>query len=255
MLSQEQTGNMARSSAPPKIPAWKLRQEQLRKSRGAPPTALYVNNDSVNEELGSSRSSRSSRGSYQQRKFGCDTGSITSASSTRSTSSMSMSSRSTRSNSSIYSSRSRSSNASQHVSRSIRPVSRVPGGLDPTLPPAFRAAFKREQQLREKNNRNCLASSVASHSRTDACSTTGQTVGSDISSLDSEDDNDFDDEDSFASIDSDADEEDDAYLVSRNQMARFTIETKQRPRDRKKVSRFQKKTTGVHGTPLGLIAE
>ena len=234
-------------SSPQKVPAWKLRQQELRKNKDVP-VALYVN-----DELGGSRSSRSTR----SRRFGCDTSSIASASTTQSNSSMSMSSRSTRSNSSLYSSRSRSSNASQHVRRTIRPVSRVPGGLDPSLPPAFRAAFKREQQHRERNNTSCLASSVASHSRTDACSTAANSFGSDLSSLDSDDDdNDFDDEDSFASVDSNADqEEDDAYLVSRNQMARFTIETKQKPRNRKKVSRFQKKTTGVHGTPLGLIAE
>lgn len=241
--------NMA---APQKIPAWKLRQQQLRQRQNNVPVPPCGFSNDVNDELGSSRSSRASSRSGQ-RRFGCDTGSIASAGSTRSTSSLST--RSISSNSSFYSSRSRSSNASQHTRRTIRPVSRVPGGLDPSLPPAFRAAFKREQQHREKNNTNCLASSVASHSRQDACSTAS--FGSDLSSLDSEDEgNDFDDEDSFASIDSNADEEeDDAYLVSRNQMARFTIETKQRPRDRKKVSRFQKKNTGVHGTPLGLIAE
>ena len=238
---------MAESSAP-KIPAWKLRQQELRRNRGVrPPTSLF-SNESVNDELGGSRSSRAS---YQQKKYGSDMDSLTS-----STSLMSLSTRSTRSNSSAYSSRSRNSNASHHVSRTIRPVSRVPGGLDPSIPPAFRTAFKREQQRREKSNFNCLASSVASHSRQDACSTAGQSILSDLSSLDSDDDdNDFDDEDSFASIDSNADEEDDAYMVSRNQMARMTIETSRRPRDRKKVSRFQKKTTGVHGTPLGLIAE
>lgn len=241
---------MADASAP-RIPAWKLRQQELRKNRGVrPPTTLYAN-DSVNDELGGSRASR---GSYHQKKYSSDVDSLTSSTSMMSLSSRST--RSTRSNNSVYSSRSRNSNASHHVSRTIRPVSRVPGGLDPSLPPAFRTAFKREQQIREKSNANCLASSVASHSRQDACSTAGQSILSDLSSLDSDDhDNDFDDEDSFASIDSNADEEDDAYMVSRNQMARMTVETSRRPRDRKKVSRFQKKTTGVHGTPLGLIAE
>lgn len=236
-------------SSTPKIPAWKLRQQELRKNRGArPPAALY----SVNDELGGSRasSSRASRRPLQQ-KYGSDGESVTSSTSMMS----SLSSRSTRSNISTYSSRSRNSNVSHHV-RTIPTVSRVPDGLDPTLPPAFRAAFKREQLRREKTNANCLASSVASHSRQDARSTSGESFLSDLSSLDSDDDdNDFDDEDSFASIDSNADEEDDAYMVSRNQMARMTIETSRRPRDRKKVSRFQKKTTGVHGTPLGLIAE
>ncbi len=87
--------------------------------------------------------------------------------------------------------------------------------------------------------------------------TSHQECGSDLSSLDSDDENnDFDDEDSFASVDSKADEEDDdAYQLSRNQMARFEIDNMPRPRDRRPKSRFQKKTTGVHGTPLGLIAE
>jgi len=252
-MHREQTDNMSTASNTdtPKIPAWKLRRQQLQQNREVP-VALYAAND----ELGGSRSSRSSRGSSQQMRKGrynfSDTGSIASAGSTRSTSSMS-----SRSTSSFYSSRSRSSNASCHVSRSIRPVSRVPDGLDPSLPPAFRAALKLQQQQREKKNVNCLASSVASHSRTDACSTSAQEYASDLSSLDSDDENnDFDDEDSFADVDSNADEEDDdAYQLSRNQMARFRIENMPQPRDRRPKSRFQKKTTGVHGTPLGLIAE
>lgn len=270
----------------PKIPAWKLRRQQLQQNREVP-VALYVN-----DELGSSRSSRSNRGSSslqeQQQKFrkgrynnnnynynyNCsDTGSIASAGSTRSTSSLSTTS--TRSTtSSFYSSRSnksRSSNASCHISRTIRPVSRVPGGFDPLVPPAFRAAQKWEQQQHEKKNHNCLASSVASHARTDATTTSINGGGSsDLSSLednsdnDFDDDDDFDDENSFASIGSNADEEDDdAYQVSRNQMAQFTIENmpQRRRGDRQllplrpKKSRFQTKTTGVHGTPLGLIAE
>mmetsp|Transcript_6759 Transcript_6759/g.13936 ORF Transcript_6759/g.13936 Transcript_6759/m.13936 type:complete len:244 (+) Transcript_6759:127-858(+) len=243
---------MSTTTSSTKIPAWKLRR-QLIQQKAEVPTALRVN---TNDELGGNRSvsSRSSRGSFQKpaRTFS-DTGSIASAGSTRSTTSMS-------SFSSNYSQRSRSSQPSCHVRRTIRPVSRVPDGLDPSVPPAFRAALKLQQQQREKKNSHVLASSVASHSRTDACSTTGQSYDSDLSSLDSDDDKDFDDEDSFASVDSKADEEDDdAYQMSRNQMAQFRIENMPTLspllRDRRPKSRFQKKTRGVHGTPLGLIAE
>jgi hypothetical protein len=100
-----------------------------------------------------------------------------------------------------------------------------------------------------RSHKNFLGS-VASHSRNDACST-GNTLNSDWSSLDSDDDS-FDEESSFASLDSDADEDDDAYQQSRNQMASLKIDSKS-PRSKK--SRFRKKTTGVHGQLLGLIAE
>lgn len=259
--------------APPKVPAWKLRRELMRKNN-AVPTALYVK-DRANEELGGTRSWSSNRAS---RKFD-DSGSLASVESntgsTRSTSSWSTnySQRSSYSQRSTRSQRSASSAPSCHVSRHIRPVSRVPGSssssvgpslvsrvpgsLDPSLPPAFRAAFRREQEKKQQNNKNYLGS-VASHSRTD-----GQgSIASDLSSLDSGDeDNDFDDQSSFASIDSDADEEDDAYLEFRNQMARVTIETSMMKKlesgakRRRPKSRFQKKTTGVHSMPLGLIAE
>jgi len=138
---------------------------------------------------------------------------------------------------------------SSRQSRSVRAVSRVPGAPDPSLPPAFRSAFDKQQQ-RKKNSDDFLSlSSIHSRSRTDACSTLANTIGSD-SSL-SDDDS---DEDSFASVDSDADEDDEAYRESRNQLARLNIE-KQDMKRVGKPSRFKKKTKDVHGNTLGLIAE
>lgn len=278
-LKEANTNNDKMSGASkPKVPAWKLRREQMRKNN-TPPTALYVSN---NDELGGTRSFSSRRSKLDND----DNGSLASAGSTRSSTSCfsrsSAYSRTSRcsSNASVHSSRSfravsrvpgaltnipvvsrvpgpnSSSRSSRSVpvvsrvpgsasscysNRSIPLVSRVPGGLDPSVPPAFRQAMR--------GQRNYLGS-VASHSRTDACST-ANTLNSDCSSLDSDDDS-FDDESSFASLDSDADEEDDAYQQSRNQMASLKINSKS-PRSKK--SRFRKKTTGVHGQLLGLIAE
>jgi len=156
-----------------------------------------------------------------------------------------------------------SSNISSHPSRSIRSVSRVPGGIDPSLPPAFRAAFQKQQGRKTSEDNFLSLSSV--HSRTTACSRANSYGSDSFGSLDDDsDENSFDGEDSFASLDSDADEDDEAYRESRNQMARLEIEKQKQAQDAKRVgtrrtgtseSRFKKKSMGVHGTPLGFIAE
>jgi len=111
-LKEPNTNNDKMSgSSKPKVPAWKLRREQMRK--GNPPAALY------NDELGGGRSF----GSRRSKVDNDDNGSLASAGSTRSSTSCF-------SKSSAYSRTSRtsrcSSNASVHSSRSFRSVSRVP---------------------------------------------------------------------------------------------------------------------------------
>jgi len=243
-------------SSTAKVPAWKLRQQRRQNSKQPP--ALNVNDDlggvssrrpRGDDELGVSRGgsatipawklrerSKSSRENFD------DSSSVVSTGSTRSTGS-------------LYSRSSVSSNNSSHPSRNFRPVSRVPGAADPSLPPAFRSAFEKQQQ-RKKNSDDFLSlSSVHSRSRTDGCSTVNSFRSDDsFGTLDSDDDS-FDDEDSFASLDSDADKDDDAYRESRNQMARLKIEKQTQDSKRVGRSRFKKKNIGVNGTTLDFIAE
>ena len=244
-----------------RVPAWKLRQQQ-RQNR--PPPALESrrrNNDELggtrslsnNDELGGARMPNASSSGGRvpawklremaKRREKNDLDDSISVGTTKSTSSDSS-----------------SSNVSFHSSRTMPSVSvsSLPDAApDPSLPPAFRAAFNKQQE-RKKNKDNFLSMS-SMHSRTTACSnnTMGDSEDS-FASLDSDADS-FDGEDSFASLDSDADEDDEAYRESRNQMARLEIEKQQRMQDAKRVgtgtSRFKKKSVGVHGTPLGFIAE
>lgn len=157
-----------------------------------------------------------------------------------------------------------SSNHSNHPSRSFRPVSRVPGAVDPLLPFAFRTALQKSQDRKKTGDDFLSGSSV--HSRTTACSRTNSYGSDSFGSLDGSDSDgtdSFDGEDSFASLDSDADEDDEAYRESRNQMARLEIEKQKQVQDprrggirgRTAESRFRKTSLGVHGTPLGFIAE
>jgi len=232
------------------IPAWKLR-ERARKERGD-----GFDDNSSCYSTGSTRSTASSKWKVGGRGRGPlktsggddfdDSGSIVSTGSTRSTGSLY----------SAYSRSSVSSNTSCHPSRTIRPVSRVPGAPDPSLPPAFRAAFSKQQQRKKSGDDFLSLSSVHSRSQKDAGSTANSFGSDSFGSLDSDDDS-FDGEDSFASLDSDADEDDEAYRESRNQMARLTIEKQKQSLDTKRVgkSRFKKKNIGVHGTPLDFIAE
>ena len=145
-----------------------------------------------------------------------------------------------------------------------RAVSMVPE--DPNLPPAFRAINK--LQARKRNDFNSLCSvhsrSVTSRSRANGSRIDGRSAANSYAKsygdhhafefLESESDesSSFDGEGSFASLDSDADEDDEAYRQSRNQMARMTIETQKQPKDSKRggKSRFKKM-----GTSLDFIAE
>jgi len=243
-------------SSTAKVPAWKLRQQRRQNSKQPP--ALNVNDDlggvssrrpRGDDELGVSRGGSATIPAWKLRErhkssrdnFD-DSSSVVSTGSTRSTGS-------------LYSRSSVSSNNSSHPSRNFRPVSRVPGAADPSLPPAFRSAFEKQQQ-RKKNSDDFLSlSSVHSRSRTDGCSTVNSFRSDDsFGTLDSDDDS-FDDEDSFASLDSDADKDDDAYRESRNQMARLKIEKQTQDSKRVGRSRFKKKNIGVNGTTLDFIAE
>jgi hypothetical protein len=211
-----------------KIPAWKLLQ-QLRRN-GDVPVALYDK-----DELGGSSSINNNnnisgtRTSHRSRHNNKSSNSI----GTRSTKSTSTrSSASSNSNSCISSNPSchtpsRNSSRSQNSNSTIRPVSWVPGDLDPSLPPAYRPAFDKLQQQRNSNI------NINSNSNSD------------------DDDSDSDSGDSFANLDIDADKDDDAYRVSRDKMAQLEIET-EHPKRNAKTSRFHKQMKSI---PLGLIAE
>lgn len=157
--------------------------------------------------------------------------------------------------------------ASSTASSQRRAVSMVPD--DPTLPPAFKAI--RQLQERKRDDFNSLCSvhsrSVTSRSRanssrangsprtatTSYVSTYGDHDAFEFLESDSDETSSFDEEGSFASLGSDADEDDEAYRQSKNQMARLTIETQNQSKDSKRVGtkpRFKK-----IGTPLDFIAE
>jgi hypothetical protein len=129
-------------------------------------------------------------------------------------------------------------------------VSRIPmranGAIDPSLPPAFRAAAVR-QRKKEADDFMSL-DSVHSSKTQKSMLTAKEDSDSDFDGSDS-----FGDEDSFASL-GDDDDDDEAYREGRNQMARQTIECSQsittRPRPNLRL-----KKGGVNGTPLDFIAE
>jgi len=145
-----------------------------------------------------------------------------------------------------------SANSACHPVSQVRAVSRVPSGRDLGAPPTTyrRASFEKQQE--RKKNPDDFVSLNSVHSRT-AHSALNSADGW---STDSDDDSSFDG-DSFASVDSDAEEEDDdAYREARNQLARLEIEDQRESYDIKMGKpRSQRTLTGVHGTTLGLIAE
>lgn len=187
-------------------------------------------------------------------------------------------------------------NTSQHVStsmihsRTIKPVSRTPGSLganrtfknssrghggglggtrhgggggadvDPSLPPAFRAAFARQQQRKRNGGDGDDFMSLDSvHSGKSGTYMTGTpTTGHDSdgssNSLGSES---LDGHDSFASLGEDSDD-DEAYRESKNMLARQEIEQNRKTKSNSSgsgKSRIKRAATGVHGTPLDFIAE
>lgn len=123
-------------------------------------------------------------------------------------------------------------------------------GVDPSLPPAFRAAFARQRKKRV-DDFNSLASV---HTTTSTMMTDNTANASDSEDGSSS----FDGHDSFASL-GDDEEDDEAYREGRNQIARQTIECSRTPtgssRGTLKSNDFRFKKGGVIGTPLDFIAE
>jgi hypothetical protein len=177
---------------------------------------------------------------------------------------------------------------STHNTRSIKPVSRTPGSLganrtfavnrssghgglgatqhgggggghiDPSLPPAFRAAFKRQQQRKREINNDDFMSLDSVHSGKSGSYVTGTPTTArndddESSSLGSES---LDGHDSFASLGEDSDD-DEAYRESKNMLARQEIEQQRKASSGKSggTSRIKRAAKGVHGTPLDFIAE
>ena len=136
------------------------------------------------------------------------------------------------------------------------------GAMDPSLPPAFRAAFK-SQRKKEVDDFMSLDSVHTSTSQNSTSKKTLLTSGmtatptsndSDNSSLDDSEST-FDGHDSFASLGEDSDD-DEAYREGRNQIAKQTVECSRPTASRGLKSndlRFRK--GGVHGTPLNFIPE
>jgi hypothetical protein len=159
-----------------------------------------------------------------------------------------------------------SSSMSSHPARTIRPVSRTPrslpgsrGGLDdPALPPAFRAAFSKQQERKRQKDIDDFMSLDSVHSAKNSVVTrTPTTANNDSDSYSSDDDDSFGGHDSFASLGEDS-EDDEAYRESRNQIARQELEGQRAKAAQKRGgsdSRFKKVSKGVHGTPLDFIAE
>ncbi|KAL3925472.1 MAG: hypothetical protein SGILL_000389 [Bacillariaceae sp.] len=136
------------------------------------------------------------------------------------------------------------------------------GGLDdkvdPALPPAFRAAFAKQQERKRQKEIDDFMSLDSVHSGKNSIVTrTPSTANNDDSdSFDSDDDS-FGGHDSFASLGEESDD-DEAYRESRNQLARQELESQRAKAAQKRGgtdSRFRKASKGVHGTPLDFIAE
>jgi hypothetical protein len=158
-----------------------------------------------------------------------------------------------------------SSSVSSHPSRSVRPVSMTPRSLpgsrgaldDPELPPAFRAAFSKQQQRKHNKDADDFMSLDSVHSgKNSLVARTPTTANADSDSFDSDDDS-VCGHDSFASLGEDS-EDDEAYRESKNQLKRQELEGQRLKASSKRGgmdSRFKKVAKGVHGTPLDFIAE
>lgn len=127
------------------------------------------------------------------------------------------------------------------------------GGIDPSLPPAFRAAAMRRRR-QDIDDFNSMDSVHSSKSHMSAKVSTPTTNGSD-----SDSDSTFDGHDSFASLGVDSDD-DEAYREGRNQMARQSVESNRSSKSPTKgvlrSNDFRRKGgMGIQGTPLDFIAE
>lgn len=249
-----------------RVPAWKLRQQQRQQQRqrqGQNGLSVSLKNG---DELGGPRQPRG--GDLDQKPNGTTTTRVPAwklreqmkrkGGSTGSFDDLSVASGDSR-----YSYQSRATAASTTSSKQ-RAVSMVPE--DPNLPPAFRAVNKLQSGKRDDFNSLCSvhSRSVTSRSRANGSRMDGRSATNSYArsygdhdafeflESDSDESSSLSCDGSFASLGSDADEDDEAYRQSRNQMARMTIETQKQPKDSKRVgkSRFKK-----IGTPLDFIAE
>jgi hypothetical protein len=136
-----------------------------------------------------------------------------------------------------------------------KPIPRGPrdlgGDVDPSLPPAFRAAFARQR----KKDIDDFMSMDSVHSTKTQLSTLLTAAPSSNGSDTDESESTFDGHDSFASLGED-DEDDEAYREGRNQIARQAAECS-RPTSLNilKNNDFKLKKGGVNGKPLDFIAE
>jgi hypothetical protein len=140
-----------------------------------------------------------------------------------------------------------------------KPIARTPrdletNNMDPTLPPAFRAAFV----ANKKKQVDDFMSMDSVHSSKSHMSVLTPTPTSPDSFLDDSEST-FDGHDSFASLGSDDDEDDEAYREGRNQIARQEMEVaKPKSNSLLKNKDFRMKRgglNGVGGAPLDFIAE
>jgi hypothetical protein len=153
---------------------------------------------------------------------------------------------------------------SSHPVRKItsNPIARTPRDFesnrridDPSLPPAFRAAFaaNKKKEVDDFMSMDSVHSSKSHMSILTATPTSPDSFLDDSSST-------FDGHDSFASLGSDDDEDDDAYREGRNQIARQQMESsKPKSMSLLKNKDFRLKRggglNGVGGAPLDFIAE
>jgi hypothetical protein len=136
--------------------------------------------------------------------------------------------------------------------------------IDPSLPPAFRAAFARQQQRKRIMNNDDFMSLDSVHSGKSRGSSYVAGTPTTAQMNDDDDDDDrssslgsesLDGHDSFASLGEDSDD-DEAYRESKNMLARQEIEQQQRTTmTTSSARRKHASVKGVHGTPLDFIAE
>jgi len=142
----------------------------------------------------------------------------------------------------------------KHENRPVykpKAVSRTPlrgnDSLDPSLPPAFRAAAvrQRKKEMDDFMSLDSVHSSKTQRSRL---------TNNDDSDSDMGDSDSLSDEDSFASLGG-TEDDDEAYREGRNQIARQTIECAQSPAQSTKPRAIRLKKGGINSRPLDFIAE
>jgi hypothetical protein len=160
----------------------------------------------------------------------------------------------------------RNGSSSGGLGTTLHSLSRANHTLDPSLPPAFRAAFSKPYR-KQKDDADDFMSLDSVHSGKNSIVTGTPTTANNDSdgSIGSES---FDGHDSFASLGEDSDD-DEAYRESKNQLRKQEIEGQDKTSHRNGIPgmaggagskrgsdyRFKKVAKGVHGTPLGFIPE